>query len=253
MHPTQQKILRLFDAGPLQDLTLREIGTKVGELNSPQKIKHHLDQLAAKGFIRINKKLNRIEKVRAKGVRGNFISLPIMGSANCGEAAFFADNQIEGYLQVTKSVLGDLAKKVKDLFVLRAVGSSMNRADVAGEAIENGDYVIVNKAKTLPKSGTYVVSVIGGVANIKKIHRDAKKSQIVLMSESNQDIPPIYIHQDDLDEYMISGTVVKVLKRPDELEDFRNAAAADILKDLGPISKEESDYYNNPNNFKKYA
>jgi len=32
----------------------------------------------------------------------DIISLPILGSANCGEAACFADNHVEGYLQVTK-------------------------------------------------------------------------------------------------------------------------------------------------------
>ncbi len=245
MHITQQKILQLLETGPLNGLTLREIGAKVGEPDSPQKVKHHLDQLVAKGFIRIDKQANSIEKVQTGVTQGKMISLPIMGSANCGEAAFFADNQIEGYLQVTKGVLGDLVDKVKNLFVLRAVGSSMNRANIASEAIENGDFVIVDKKNIEPRTGNYVVSVIGGVANIKKIQVDFKNSQIILVSESSQDIPPIYIHKSDLDDYLIAGMVVKVLKQPDELESFRNAAALDTLKALGPMSDEESNYYKN--------
>ncbi len=245
MHSTQQKILQLFENGPLVGLTLREIGAKVGEPDSPQKVKHHLDQLATKGFIRIDRQNNLIEKVQSGAAHGKIISLPIMGSANCGEATFFADNQIEGYLQVTKGVLGDLVKKIKDLFVLRAVGASMNRANVMGESINDGDFVIVDKKIKKPQSGDYVVSIIGGVANIKKIHIDQKNSQIVLLSESSQDIPPIFIHQDDLDQFMISGVVAKVLKQPDELENFRNAAALDTLKALGPMSKEEAAYYKN--------
>ena len=37
------------------------------------------------------------------------------------------------------------------------------------------------------------------------------------------------------------------------LEDLQNAGALDVLKELGDISKEELDYYNNPGNFKKYS
>lgn len=249
MHLTQQKLLHLLETGPLIGLTLREIGTRVGEPDSPQKIKHHLDQLVAKGFVRIDKQVNLIEKNKP-GAVGKFISLPIMGSANCGAATFFADDRIEGYLQVTRGVLGALASRVKGLFVLRAVGSSMNRADVAGESIDDGDYVIVDASNTAPQNGAYVVSTIGGVANIKKIHLDPKNSQVILVSESSQDNPPIYIHHDDLDEYTICGVVAKVLKQPDELGDMRQAAANDILKDLGPISAKSAAYYNNPANFK---
>lgn len=250
MHTTQQKILQLLETGPLNGLTLREIGAKVGEPNSPQKVKHHLDQLAAKGFIRVDKQANAIERIESGGATGRMISLPIMGSANCGEATFFADNQIEGYLQVSKTILGDLYKRVKDLFVLRVVGNSMNRADVASDSIEDGDYVIVDKNQNTPREGGYVVSVISGVANIKKMYLDHKKSQVVLVSESSHDIPPIYIHTSDLDSYVIAGTVVKVMKQPDEFADLRQAAANDVLKDLGTMSDQESAYYNNPANFK---
>ncbi len=245
MHLAQQKILDLLKKGPLMGLTLREIGARIGEPESPQRIKHHLEQLATKGFIRIDKQRNLIEKIQSGAAQGNLIALPIMGSANCGEATLFADNQIEGYLHVTKGILGKLVSKVKDLFVLRAVGQSMNRADVAGETIQDGDFVIVDRKNIAPQNGDYVVSVIGGVANIKKIRLEPQKSQIILVSESSQDVPPIYIHQDDLDQYMISGVVAKVLKQPDELEGFRNAAALDTLKALGPMSDEESNYYKN--------
>ncbi len=245
MHSIQQKLLTLIEKSSLSGLTLREIGAKVGEPESPQKIKHHLDQLAAKGFIVIDKNNNTIEKMVHQNSKGNVISLPIMGSANCVEATFFADGHVEGYLQVTKKILGDLSNRVKDLFVLQAVGQSMNRADVEGDGIENGDYVIVDKKLVSPQDGQYVVSIINGVANIKKIFIDKKKSQIVLLSESSQNIPPIYIHQDDVDAYLIAGQVVKIMKQPDEFADFRNAALLDTLKALGPMSDEEDSYYKN--------
>jgi len=254
MHNTQEKILKILETRDLAGLSLREIGDLVGESGSAQKIKHHLEQLAVKGFVRIDKKNNKIEKIKS-GLSQNssLVSLPIMGSANCGEATIFADNHIEGYLKATKTVLGDLMDRVNNLFVLRAVGPSMNRADVGGNAIEDGDFVIVDKEQIIPHEGDYVVSVIDGVANIKKIYLDGKNQQIVLVSESNQDLPPIYIHRDDLDSYLIAGKVVRVMKKPDELEEFRNAAIADVVKNLEPLTDAEAEYYNNPDNFKKYA
>jgi len=228
------------------NLTLRDIAERIDENGSPQKIKHHLDQLAKKGLIIIDKKNGKIEKVKSGLAKNsNLVSLPIMGSANCGVAVCFAENHIEGYLKVSHTVLGDLLDKVKNLFVLRAIGSSMNRAVISENTIEDGDFVIVNKEQSPPKDGDYVVSIIDGVANIKKIFLDNKNQQIILVSESNQDLPPIYIHQNDLDNYLIAGKVVKVMKQPDELATFRDASARDTLKALGPMSKEEHDYYMN--------
>lgn len=246
MHNIQEKILKLMDATDISGLALREIANKIGETGSPQKIKHHLDQLAKKGMIVVDKQNNKIRKI-VLGIdkKNNLISLPILGSANCGEATFFAENHVEGYLKVSKSILSDWISKIKDLFVLRAIGSSMNRAVIAGNSIEDGDYVIVDKGQVIPNDGEYVVSVVDGVANIKKIFVDNQNQQFVLMSESNQDLPPIYIHRSDMDKYLIAGKVVKVMKQPDELATWRDASARDILKDLGPISKEDYDYYEN--------
>ena len=246
MHEVQQKLLKLMDTQNISGFALRDIGKEINETGSPQKIKHHLDQLAKKGLIVIDKKKNKIKKVNA-GVDdfGGLISLPILGSANCGVAACFAGNHIEGYLKVSKNILGNFFNKAKDLFVLRAVGSSMNRARVSGNSIEDGDYVIVDRESISPEDGSYVVSVIGGVANIKKMYKDKTNQQIVLVSESNQDLPPIYIHFQDLNDYMIAGQVIRVMKKPDELTSFRDAAASDTLKALGPMTKEEHDYYMN--------
>ena len=242
MHQVQEKILKLAGEINLFDLTLREIGNKTGEPESPQKIKHHLHQLAKKGLIRIDKKNKKIEKI-GPGVkdRGRVISLPIMGEANCGEATCLAEDHVEGYLHLTKGILGELKSKSRDLFVLRAVGSSLNKAQINNQTVEDGDYVVIDKDKKDPDNGDHVVSIIDEVANIKRYYN--KGDHIVLVSESTQNIPPVYIHKDDLDEYMIAGTVVKVLKRPDELKELEEAAGGDILGELGEMPSKENDYY----------
>lgn len=254
MHNIQEKLLKLMDTQSVSGLSLREIASKIDETGSAQKIKHHLEQLAKKGFIKIDKKNNKIERIKSGfDVKSNLVSLPILGSANCGEAAFFADNHIEGYLKVTRTILGNLINEVKNLFVLCAVGSSMNRANVDGNTIDDGDYVIIDKSKAVPEDGYYMVSIIDDVANIKKVYIDNKNERVVLVSESNQVSPPIYIHRHDIGKYLIAGKVVKVMKKPDEFVDFRNTAIADINRALGPVSDREAEYYNNPQNFKKYA
>src|SRR6056297_3636721 len=244
MHKVQEKILKLAGEVNLYDLTLREIGKRIGEGDSPQKIKHHLNQLARKGLIRTDKKKKIIEKV-GPGVKssGKVVSLPIMGDANCGEATCLAEDYVEGYLHLSKGILGNLSQRKNNLFVLRAIGSSMNKAVIDSQRLEDGDYVLIDKDKKRPSNGDYIASIIDGAANIKRFYK--QDDYIVLVSESTQDIPPIYIHKGDIDDYLVAGTVVKVLKRPDELKELEMAAGDDMHKAFGDMSKEENNYYKN--------
>ena len=223
------------------------MGELIQESGSPQKMKHHLNQLISNGLLMVSADGQEIKKIK-QGIdeSSKIVSLPIRGSVNCGPALLFADDYIEGYLKVSLGLLNNnLINKIKDLFVLKAVGNSMNRAAVNGKNIEDGDFVIVDKNAANPKSGEYVVSAIEGTANIKKFYLDHKNHQIMLLSESSQNFPPIYIHEDDFTEYVVCGRVVGVMKKPDELELMRNTSAQDILNYLGPIAKEEVDYYKN--------
>jgi SOS-response transcriptional repressor LexA len=88
----------------------------------------------------------------------------------------------------------------------------MNKSVVNGNTIEDGDYLIIDSSDTSPSSGDVVLSVIDEMANIKKYVWDEENNQIVLVSESTKDIPPIYIHEDD--SFMINGKVIQVIKKP---------------------------------------
>lgn len=206
MHRLQEKLLRVIERKNLSGMTLRNIGGLVGE-KSAQKIKHHLVQLSKKGFITYNPVKREIRKARDISKEG-FISLPIVGAANCGPATIFAEENITGYLKVSKKMVPRSNAK---LFVLRAEGDSMNQANVNGKNIEDGDFVIVDPEQKSPETGHYVVSIIDEVANIKKFVPDPKNKRIILKSESTKDYLPIFIHEDD--RYEISGKVVGVIKR----------------------------------------
>jgi len=207
MHKIQGQLLRLIEEKNLNGLTLREIGNFIGE-KFPQKIKHHLDQLEKKGFIIINHREKSYSRKKLSSMTKGLLSVPIVGTANCGAATIFANENIEGYLKISKTILN----KCKNIFAIRAQGLSMNQSNIGGKNIEDGDYLIIDSDDTSPQDGDIILSVIDDMANIKKFVWDEENNQIVLVSQSTKDIPPIYIHEDD--SFLINGKIIQVIKKP---------------------------------------
>jgi SOS-response transcriptional repressor LexA len=209
MHILQEKILNLAKKRNLASLNLRQLGDIIGE-EHPQKVKHHLNQLIKIGLLKHadNGKTIEIVNVDSK-VEDGIIAIPILGSANCGAAEIFAEENLEGYLRVSKRLLS----KTKGLFALRASGNSMNKALIKNKHVDNGDFIIIDSEDTSPKDKDYILSVIDGVCNIKKYINDRPNKQIVLLSESTENYSPIYIHPDD-ENYLINGKVIEVIKKP---------------------------------------
>lgn len=212
MNEFQHKLYQLVQKQDLGKLSLRQIADLIGAPGKPQIVKHHLLQLDKKGLLRVNLEKGIIEVVKrgvfSTGTTSNIFSLPIVGSANCGPATIFADERIEGYLKISSKML---PHRKKDLYVLIANGNSMSATDCEGKTIEDGDYVIVDSNYPSPRSGDIVVSVIDGMANIKRYEWDAENNKGILMSESTEKgHHPIFIHEDD--DFVVSGRVVDVIK-----------------------------------------
>ena len=210
-------LLALAGEKNLGQMTLREIGALIGE-KSPQKVKHHLQQLEQKGLIKIDKNKKMITKVKKEWEQGTLgegriLSIPILGAVNAGPAQIYADTNIEGFLKVSAALLNPAPRDAQTYLALKVVGPSMNRAEIDGKRIEDGDYVIVDIADRYGFSdGDIVLSIIDGMANIKRFHHDKKSRMVVLTADSTKDFPPIYIHESD--NYMINGKVVQVIKKP---------------------------------------
>lgn len=214
MHITQKKILELAGKKDIGKLKLLELGIEVGE-SHPQKVKHHLQHLIKKGFLkwdRWNKSISVVKSGMISG--GDFIAIPMMGYANCGIASMNANESFDGMLMVSRSLVA--SQNAKSLFAVKAVGQSLNKANIDGKGknIDDGDYVIIDKSQITPSNNTYVLSIIDGLANIKKLVIDKTNRQLILLSETDQNIPPIYIGQEDFQDYMINGVVVGVMKKP---------------------------------------
>lgn len=136
------------------------------------------------------------------------VSIPLVGSADCGPAELVAEGNVEGYLKVSKRILN----KMDGVIALRAKGDSMNLAKVGGRTIEDGDFVLVDTDYRKPRSGDLVLSVIDGHANLKRFRIERKTRQIMLLPEStNKRHKPIYVSSED--DYMINGKIVAVLKK----------------------------------------
>lgn len=214
MHPTQRAILDLMKQHDLGKMSLRQVAKLVGVENSPQIVKHHLLQLEKMGLIQLNLSEGVIRATK-RGFSPNsgataLYSLPIVGAANCGQATIFADERIQGHLKVSSSLL---PRKKQDLYVLLADGNSMNKASLGdGKTIEDGDFVIVDSSYKNPKDGDIVVSVIDGMANIKRYTFNKADNLIVLQSESTEKHLPIFIHEGD--DFGINGKIISVIKQP---------------------------------------
>ena len=207
MRDIQKDILDFSKKEDISKFGLREI-CRLLDIKNPQTVKYFLE------------KLERDKKISYFGKRNlltqksifNFIKVPILGSANCGEANIFAEERNEGFLNFSPGML----KKTKNVFALRACGESMVGADIG---INDGDFVIVDSEYNSPKKGDYVVSIINNCANIKKFNYDNDGNVVLLSEPKKSDIglfPPIYIHKNDLSEYRINGKVIQVFKNPQD-------------------------------------
>jgi SOS-response transcriptional repressor LexA len=242
MHPLQEKLLQLAKVRDLSKLSYREIGRQLAEGSDaykrvhPQNVIYHLDQLIDAGLLQPEQ---RPQKGQVQVTRPDFIvkfaNVPIVGSANCGVANIFADERIEGYLRVSPTKLN--SKNYRHLYALRASGNSMNAANIHGDPITDGDFVIVDSTLNTPKNGERVVVVNEGLANIKRIYFNYEEELIVLRSESTEDLSPIYVDPNDQWEGLVSGTVVQVIKDPQVTISPVTSIGVEIKRNIQPTPK----------------
>ncbi len=209
MHKTQRQLLDLISNNEnLGSQSLRKIAEMVGANGQPQTVKHHLEKLRDLGLIQMNLRENILKLVK-KGKQNIsnsvLFSVPVVGSANCGPATIYADQNIQGYLKVSPSLLP--ANKHK-LFALVADGDSMNNCKINGKSIEDGDYVLVDSEYKSFKDNDVVVAVIDDMATIKEYNKNS--DSIVLKALSTKKYLPIYLHQDD--NFILNGKVVDIIK-----------------------------------------
>lgn len=214
MHEIQERLLELAKSDDLSRIPLRKIADMLGKEDmSPGVLQHHFSQLEKKKLLFVDRK-TKTQQLGSTMEDDRFYTIPIVGAASCGPANNFADESVEGYLNISRN---SITRVKGDLFAVRASGDSMNDAHIPtpnglSASLENGDYAIVDTAYTLVEDNInrYVVSIINGMANIKKLAK--RQFDLALLSEStnNDAYPPIIISPED--DYLINGRVVAVVK-----------------------------------------
>lgn len=189
---------------------LREIAREL-DVKNPQNIKFHLKKLSDAGLLDFEMRPS-VKIQTNEHSTSSLIRIPILGAVSAGPATQRAENELSGFLRISSALLK--TKNYKDLFALKVAGLSMNRANVNGMPINDGDYAIVDSSKRSPKDGDYVIAVVDGLANLKRFLFDKENNQVVLMSESSEDYLPIFVHPQDNNEGLISGSVVQVVRQP---------------------------------------
>lgn len=219
MHPIQEKLLGLSRKQNLAKASLRELARLISMPDEPaQKIKHHLLQLQKKGFLSIDRAkgvMNRAASTSTitkdlTGKNSSLFSIPIIGTANCGPATIFAEENFQGFLRVSSKLVG--RSKPTGLYAIRTDGASMNRAKINDRYIDDGDLVIVDGNSKVPRENDVVLAIIDGNATIKRFIDDRENGQIVLKADSSLDYDPIYLHPED--DFQISGKIIGVIKKP---------------------------------------
>ena len=136
MKNTRQELLDLSSKMDISKMGLRELAREIGVKN-PQTIKYHLQKIAEAQNTTTRASV-KIEKNKL-GL-SDLIRIPIKGRVSAGPATQIASDETQGYLRISSNLLN--SKNYKDLYALIVVGTSMNRANVDGKSVNDGDYAI---------------------------------------------------------------------------------------------------------------
>lgn len=211
MEVANEKLLALAHTGRLGQMSYGEIAERIGAKYRSQ-VQYYMGKLIDEG--RLIRRTNGDIVVAPSDALPSLVSLPVYGSANCGPATLYANGEITEVIHVSPSLLRKRLRR--GVFAVRAVGDSMNAANIVGKTLEDGDYAVIEPMSwrdTL--DGDYILSVIDGLGNIKRVSIDAMNHRIILRSESTEFREDIVVDGHDLDLYSIAGRVVDVVKRID--------------------------------------
>ena len=216
--PRQERVLATIRAS-VHDRgfppTMREIGEAVG-LTSTSSVKHQLQALEAKGYLRRDANLPRaIDVLSAEEVSGiapdrsvvseataRFLAgtsepgitrVPLVGRIAAG-GPVLADQVVEDVFALPTQLTG-----TGDLFMLKVAGDSMIDA-----AICDGDWVVVRRQNTA-NEGDIVAALLDDEATVKTFRR--RDGHVWLMPH-NPAYAPI-----DGDRATVMGKVVSVLRK----------------------------------------
>ena len=174
--------------------TVREICEKV-QLKSTSSVHSHLETLEKNGYIRRDPTKPRAIEILDDDfnlLRREMVQVPIVGRVAAGEP-ILAQQNIEDYFPFPAEYVSN-----KQLFLLKVQGESMVNAGIL-----NGDYVLVEEAKTA-ENGEKVVAMIEDGATVKTFYRE---EGVIRLQPENDAMEPFI-----LEDVTILGKVAAVMR-----------------------------------------
>lgn len=183
---------------------LQKYLSQQGYRDSLKSVMQVMEALEKKSLVRRdeNRKVYVVENGNYSNMK-NIFSIPLYGLASCGEALAYAEDNVDGYLQISKSLFR--ASEPAKLFAVKALGDSMDK-----DNINDSDYVVFEKYEGGSEpEGKIVVAVINGMATIKKYKKVGDNIIGLFPNSSNKTHQPIFIHESD--SVLIAGIFKRVL------------------------------------------
>lgn len=191
-NPTTYRIYKYLNKKGIKERNIKSVSQVIEALEKKDLVKRD-----------VFRKIYLVENENMPAGLEGAIRVPVYGLASAGDALAFAEDNIDGYLQISESLLRPSAKA--QLFAVKTLGDSMNK-----EGIGDGDYVIFEKKDSdFDYDGKIVVAVVNGLATIKHYRKLGNGVIGLFPSSTNSFHQPIYIHESD--SFMIAGMFKKVL------------------------------------------
>lgn len=192
--------------------TLEEI-RKSFNFASASTADYYVKNLCKKGFLsQESGKMRTIQIL--KNIENNFKALPILiskrvvpilGSANAGEALLVAEENESELIEVPTSIVNN-----ENIFALRLDGDSMNKCKVSGKYLLDGSIIFIDPTKISPEPNDIVLMIINGHATIKRFTIDTVNNQVKLIPvSSNPKHKSIILTA--MDDFVVNGKVIGVL------------------------------------------
>ena len=143
----------------------------------------------------------KLLKPRTEGAQTR--AVPVVGRVPAG-ALMLAEENIEGWIHLPKTLASPASDK---FFLLRVRGTSMNRAKVGGNTIDDGDLILVRQ-QPVARNGDIIVGMVDGEATVKTLVK--APGYVILKPESKDNSHrPIVVDRD----FRVAGKVTHVFKK----------------------------------------
>lgn len=181
--------------------SVRELAEYLG-YSSPNAAAYVLERLTEAGYIqrRHNGRLQVLRDLPMDNSQAHTVRVPLVGAAPCG-APLLAEENVDAWIDVSDR----LARPPHKYFLLRAVGTSMNRA-----GIDDGDLALVRQ-QAMADNGDRVVALIDDEATIK-VFRRAGDVVALEPHSSDKSHKPIILTSDFRVQGVVEATIRTVKK-----------------------------------------